>query len=125
MSNKHFGFTGFKLGGPKPGSGNNSKVPPSYSVNSKKLETSGLKPNYGPSFSSKHLTEESYFESAEDEDDMPTKPIELEYQPAPDSPTYNKNNNQNEDEEDDDPLDEFMAGIEVSFLKNVFRNFGC
>jgi len=41
---------------------------------------------------------------------------ELDYIPGPDSPTGDKKSD-NDDEDEDDPLDNFMANIEVRLLK--------
>jgi hypothetical protein len=118
MSDKHFGFTGFKLS-TKPGAGNNAHVPPPYMASTarpgggaKTLQDSALKPSYAPTFSKKHRTEAGYFED-DDEDDMPANAVDvdLEYQPAPDSPIAKA---ADDDEDDEDELDAFMAGIEVN-----------
>ena len=38
------------------------------------------------------------------------------YQPAPGSPSYESGNKEDSGEESDDPLDAFMAGIEVGIV---------
>jgi hypothetical protein len=71
-----------------------------------------VKPQYGSNsnFSRKHLTEEDYFEDAEDE-----QKNQLEYQPASDTDSS---------ESEEDPLDAFMSGIEVTtnFYENYRKN---
>ena len=51
------------------------------------------------------------------EDDDETNADELEYQPAPDSPVLNRDgdggNRGSDSDASDDPLEAFMAGIEV------------
>ena len=117
MSDKHFGFTGFKLA-TKAGTGNNSHVPPpgnsTKQAAAKQPVEPTIRPSYAPSFSRKHKTEEGYFED-EEEQDMPANAVDtdLQYQPAPDSPVAKQNQDDDEEEDEDDPLDCFMAGIEV------------
>ncbi len=62
----------------------------------------------------------SYFED-DDEDDMPINAVDvdLEYQPAPDSPVAKAA----DDDDEEDELDAFMAGIEVQ--KSTFLNINC
>ena len=48
----------------------------------------------------------SYFDDADEAENA-------EYQPAPGSPGADKEGNQKDDSDSDDPLDAFMAGIEV------------
>ena len=56
------------------------------------------------------------------EDDEDVNPDDLEYQPAPGSPTLDPHR-QNEESSDseEDPLDAFMAGIEVSMINRTER----
>ena len=63
----------------------------------------------------------------EDDDDEQKTLSELEYQPAPGSPTLERMNastNQKDDDSSsdssDDPLDSFMADIEASFVTCCF-----
>ena len=48
------------------------------------------------------------------EDDEEGNADDLEYQPAPGSPTLEKQDQGDSSDSEDDPLDAFMAGIEVS-----------
>jgi len=63
-----------------------------------------------------------FFRYFEDDDDDPRSANDLEYQPAPGSPTLDrmkaagKNNKDSSDSDSDDPLESFMADIEVSVL---------
>jgi hypothetical protein len=63
MTDKHFGFTGFKLH-TKPGAGNNSHVPPPTAKPAAKpfaqSHEDTFRPSYAPTFSRKHKTEEGY-----------------------------------------------------------------
>ena len=119
-SGKNFGFSGFKLNKSQPSSG--SKPPSSYQTSAK--------PSYAPSFSRQHKTEEeyliilkfkilnflikvyllSYFEEDEEPKNKQNSKS-CEYQPASDSST---------EEEEDDPLDSFMANIEVITSGRLF-----
>ena len=104
------GFTGFKLksvsktSSASATSSDKSKLQAAYP-----LSTAATRPSYGPSFSRKHVTEEDYFESAEDELANAKKLKDLEYQPASGSSSSSN-------DEEEDPLDSFMSSIEV-YLK--------
>ncbi len=52
----------------------------------------------------------SYFE-----DDEEVNPEDLEYQPAPGSPSLDAGKGNASSDSEDDPLDAFMAGIEVKY----------
>lgn len=96
------GFNSFKFKSqPKPSDKYKSQ-PPVYTSTSA-IAASAAKVGYGSNFSKKHATEEDYFESGDIEESDSRK---KEYQPASDS----------SEEEEDDPLDSFMASIEVHLL---------
>ncbi|KAG1692028.1 ATP-dependent RNA helicase DDX42 [Nymphon striatum] len=119
-----FGFSGFTLGGRSGSSSGGAAIPPpaslkssSIPVNSKgyaglqAISQNAIHENFNVN-RRRPKTEEEYFES-DDEEEKP--PSELEYIPAPGSPTAAGNNSESEE---DDPLDAFMAGIEKEVEKN-------
>ena len=54
------------------------------------------------------------------EDDEDVNPDDLEYQPAPGSPTLDQQKpTEDSSDSEEDPLDAFMAGIEVTILNTV------
>ena len=54
------------------------------------------------------------------EDDEDVNPDDLEYQPAPGSPTLDQQKpTEDSSDSEEDPLDTFMAGIEVTILNTV------
>ena len=70
--------------------------------------------HYNRAYAGSHLGknrargEDDYFEEAETED-----PADLEYIPAPDSPSHQAEGGGGGDSDSDDPLDAFMQGIDV------------
>ena len=108
MSGQNFGFGGFKL--------KSSSQSKSSSIEKARLQSAYplqvaavARPSYGASFSRKHATEEDYFENNEGEELKNNNSKTCEYQPASDSSAEEQ-----DDDEEDDPLDSFMAGIEVT-----------
>ena len=64
----------------------------------------------------------------EDDDEGPQSVNDLEYLPAPGSPTLEKiaaggkkGHNNSDSSDEDDPLEAFMADIEVWFTKNYYQ----
>ena len=106
MSGQNFGFGGFKL--------KSSSQSKSSSIEKARLQSAyplqvSAKPSYGASFSRTHATEEDYFEDNEGEDLKNKNAKACEYQPASDSSA-----DEQDDDDEDDPLDSFMADIEVT-----------
>ena len=61
-----------------------------------------------------------YFEDDDDEEQPPAVDGDLEYQPAPDSPGRSGAKDSDESDADSvDPLDAFMAGIDVSAIHST------
>jgi len=65
----------------------------------------------------RHRTEESYFETSDDETEV--KKPDIDYQPAPGSPGRNAPEKTEEDDNDEDDLDSYMASIEKNARKDL------
>jgi hypothetical protein len=117
-SNKNFGFGGFKFNKAQSSSSSHS----SSTDKSKTSYQTSAKPSYGASFSRQHKTEEEYIliiityikiklnlytnlkSYFEEDAELKKSSKECEYQPASDSSSSSS---------EEDPLDSFMANIEV------------
>ncbi len=98
-------FTGFKMKSTSSAS-SSSQIQSKYPLPAE-VSQGYVKPRYGnnTNFSRKHMTEEDYFEEAEDDQ----KVNQLEYQPASDT----------DESSEEDPLDAFMSGIEKKAKKDL------
>lgn len=63
-----------------------------------------------------------YFEQ-DDDDDGGNSSNTLAYIPAPGSPSWDLQNAKKDSDSEDDPLDAFMAGLEVGIFYNSYSNY--
>ena len=100
-------FTGFKMKSTSSSSSSTNKQIQSKYPLPVEVSQGFVKPQYGvnTNFSRKHMTEEDYFEDADDGQ----KNNQLEYQQASDT----------DESSEEDPLDAFMSGIEKKAKKDL------